>query len=129
MLFHIQKFTSCHKCFSIPNEIHCNWRFVIIIQYKSEERKRKFTYFWSTSIWMGFLFKRDGGDHVPFCFIIVWTVCSSRGFFFGHWSPLYHRTGILSKDSNHQKKHRTRFPDSTSRRKSTFIFTDEKNFW
>lgn len=44
---------------------------------------------------MRFLFKRDCGDHVPFCFITAWTVCSSGTFFFRGLSPLHNRTGIL----------------------------------
>lgn len=85
----------------------------------------------STSIWMRFLFKRDCGDHVPFCFIATWTVCSSGTFFFRSLSPLNNRTGILrrvgEKKSYYQKEKKRHenwasFSDLT--RLSIFIFTN-----
>lgn len=96
-----------------------------------KKKKRKSTYFWSTSIWMRFLFKRDCGDHVPFCFIAIWTVCSSGKFFFGSWSPLYNRAGILSKKGNHQKstRHESWAKKQHNSRQEILLMTKTERFY
>lgn len=74
---------------------------------KTSYREKKLSTILSTSIWMRFLLKRDCGDHVPFCFITTWTICSSGTFLFWSLSPFHNRTGILRKTTKATiKKHK-----------------------
>lgn len=114
---------------SSPNKFHFtiskrqffSYKLPSWIKNKTPNKQKSLPHFFlSTSIWMRFLLKRDCGDHVPFCFITTWTVCSSGTFFFRSLSPLHNRTGILKKQEKQLSKNTRHenwpsFSDSTWR--------------